>query len=259
MRLPLHGRTPAWLGTHSRGKPTQSIRCRHSPRRLRTREALGVRQLDGAVEERHPARRPPTPLLPSTNDRIFGRPEGIPLQARPHPSPQRNLSRSSQNPRRGASVEGIPPSEAVERVLPMLMVVQAVPSVASTSGVRWSCIRGRCFRMTKSPPGPSASCQLGACKRVSMFQGTAGSCRLACAGEGRAQCRPHTGGKPPQSMRCRDPETAPLNLRSAWLDRHVPLRASKRLTTVVTGIQLVPVGNFRFPLFPAKKNLAPFT
>ena len=130
MRLPLHGRTPAWLGTHSRGKPTQSIRCRHSPRRLRTREALGVRQLDGAVEERHPARRPPTPLLPSTNDRIFGRPEGIPLQARPHPSPQRNLSRSSQNPRRGASVEGIPPSEAVERVLPMLKVVQAVPSVA---------------------------------------------------------------------------------------------------------------------------------
>jgi len=66
----VEGRVPHRTNTHSGGKPPQSMRCRDSPRRLRLREAFGVRQLAGAVEEPHCARRSPTPLLPSTNHRM---------------------------------------------------------------------------------------------------------------------------------------------------------------------------------------------
>jgi len=48
------GSTPA-QDTHSGGKPLQSMRCRDHPRRLRLREAFGVRQLAGAVEEQQRA------------------------------------------------------------------------------------------------------------------------------------------------------------------------------------------------------------
>ena len=53
------------------------MRCRDSPRRLRLREAFGVRPLAGAVEEPHCARRSPTPLLPSTNHRMGCSPDDI--------------------------------------------------------------------------------------------------------------------------------------------------------------------------------------
>jgi hypothetical protein len=52
--------------SHSGGKPPQSMRCRDSASRLRTRATFGLRSLAGAVEERHRARRPTVPALSST-------------------------------------------------------------------------------------------------------------------------------------------------------------------------------------------------
>ena len=59
-----------------------------SARRLRGREAFGVRPLAGAVGPPHCARRPRSPLLPFTNDRMGCSADGI-AHSRPgfHPGP----------------------------------------------------------------------------------------------------------------------------------------------------------------------------
>jgi|GEM_PF-5364461 len=59
------GSTPGPDRTHSGGKPPQSMRCRDSAWRLRTRAASGVRQRAGAVGPPHGYRRPTAPALSS--------------------------------------------------------------------------------------------------------------------------------------------------------------------------------------------------
>jgi hypothetical protein len=56
---------------------TDWLRCRDSLRRLRLRDAFGVRPLAGAVEERHDAHRPTAPKLLYTNDRTFWRSDAL--------------------------------------------------------------------------------------------------------------------------------------------------------------------------------------
>jgi hypothetical protein len=58
-------------------KPQDSMRCRDPARPLRGREAFEVRQLAGAFGPPHCARRPRTPLLLSTNDRMGWSPDDI--------------------------------------------------------------------------------------------------------------------------------------------------------------------------------------
>jgi len=84
--IPLKARLLRWPICHSGGKPPQSMRCRDSPRRLRLREAFGVRPLAGAVGPPHCARRPTTPPLPSTSDQMGCSPDYIAhLRAGFHP------------------------------------------------------------------------------------------------------------------------------------------------------------------------------
>jgi|GEM_PF-2179853 len=61
----VEGRIPPRPVSRSSSDAPNSMRCRDSPRRLRLREAFGVRQLAGAFEERHRARKPTAPHLSS--------------------------------------------------------------------------------------------------------------------------------------------------------------------------------------------------
>jgi YD repeat-containing protein len=105
----LEGPAPPRPVSRSRSEPPDCLRCRDPAQRLRTREALGLRQLAGAVEEPHSARRPATPLPPSTNDRIFGDSRAFVAAPGPHRSPDCNPGCALRETR-GAGRRGSRPS-----------------------------------------------------------------------------------------------------------------------------------------------------
>ena len=78
-----------------------------SAQRLRGREALGVRPLAGAFGPLHCARRPTTPLLPSTNDRMGCSADYI-AHSRPgfHSGPCSGAAASHRTPRAAATRNG---------------------------------------------------------------------------------------------------------------------------------------------------------
>jgi hypothetical protein len=97
--------------THSGGQSPHSMRCRDSPRRLRLREALGVRQLAGAVEAALYYRRPTAPALLYTNDRSFWGPDHTPLEDPAPPRPRVVDPHSWQGPEDSKA----PPAELLRR------------------------------------------------------------------------------------------------------------------------------------------------
>ena len=79
----------SWTARFHPGQGTRGgTRPSKAGRRLRGREAFGVHQLAGAVEDPYCAGRPATPLPPSTNDRIGCSPNDIAQwRAGFHPGP----------------------------------------------------------------------------------------------------------------------------------------------------------------------------
>jgi hypothetical protein len=79
----------SWRARFHPGQGTRGgTRPSKAGRRLRGREAFGVHQLAGAVEDPYCAGRPATPLPPSTNDRIGCSPDDIAQwRAGFHPGP----------------------------------------------------------------------------------------------------------------------------------------------------------------------------
>jgi hypothetical protein len=178
----LGGGVPSWPGSDSGGTPPHSMRCRDLARPLRIREAFGVRQLAGAVEVRGGARRPRTPLRPSTNDRMGCSPEDIAhSRAGFHPGPLVTIRwRARFHPGQGT------PRKA---------------SFIGRSGMR-----------------PSKAGQRGSHPSIwrnGRFQAESSAARCLCrVGFHPGLC--HTaGGTPPHSMRCRD-LARPLRIREAF-------------------------------------------
>jgi len=104
----LDGRPGPGCGTYTAAASRRSpCAAATSPRRLRGREALGVRQLAGAFGPLHCARRPTTPLLPSTNDQMGCSPDYIAhSRAGFHPGPCPGAAASHRTPRAAATPSG---------------------------------------------------------------------------------------------------------------------------------------------------------
>jgi len=120
--------------THSGGKPPHCMRCRDSARRLRLREAFGVRPLAGAVKERHHGRRPTVP-------RLSFRPVLQPTPFAAHPTtlpirgPSSTPARGWVDPhrRQGPEDRKAPPAELLPPVATEVPVAGSPPNPSAGS------------------------------------------------------------------------------------------------------------------------------
>ena len=120
--------------THSGGKPPHCMRWRDSARRLRLREAFGVRPLAGAVKERHHGRRPTVP-------RLSFRPVLQPTPFAAHPTtlpirgPSSTPARGWVDPhrRQGPEDRKAPPAELLPPVATEVPVAGSPPNPSAGS------------------------------------------------------------------------------------------------------------------------------
>jgi hypothetical protein len=120
--------------THSGGKPPHCMRCRDPARRLRLREAFGVRPLAGAVKERHHGRRPTVP-------RLSFRPVLQPTPFAAHPTtlpirgPSSTPARGWVDPhrRQGPEDRKAPPAELLAPVATEVPVAGSPPNPSAGS------------------------------------------------------------------------------------------------------------------------------
>jgi len=141
----MKGTVPPGPICHSGGKPPQSMRCRDSPRRLRLREAFGVRLPAGAFGQQHSAPGATVPSQLLRNHRL-GCSDGdtsVGWQASSRPRPHRKPRLPKPQARDG--VGAVPPMVAVKRVSPMPDGTEAVPPAQEPSAA--GPIRGHVIRV----------------------------------------------------------------------------------------------------------------